>query len=342
MSELAGIEPPPLARAWYVAGRVSDRGWPRSARVCGLPLVLFPSAGGWVALVDRCPHRGAPLSAGRMRGAALECPYHGWRFGAEGACMGIPASTRPAPGGRAHAAESRPVQESQGFLWVCPDPEPPLEAPPRFPRLGAPGYTTLVHGAEMPAGLVSTAENILDVPHTAFLHGGWFRGAPSRAVRAAVSRDAHGVQARFHGEPAPGGLLGRLLAPGAKTVEHVDRFRLPALAEVEYGLGDSHLVITSALTPMDAACTRVTAVASLRLPGRSGVLAHLAGPLARRVLKQDARMLRAITDNDARFDRPKRVSTEVDLVGPHIARLLRDGHRGVETPPFEREIELLV
>jgi phenylpropionate dioxygenase-like ring-hydroxylating dioxygenase large terminal subunit len=42
------------------------------------------SDGGVQAWDDRCPHRGAPLSAGRVRDGQLVCGKHGWRFDACG------------------------------------------------------------------------------------------------------------------------------------------------------------------------------------------------------------------------------------------------------------------
>ena len=44
-----------------------------------------------VAMLDRCPHRAAALSEGRMTASGdLQCAYHGWTFGADGACLDIP------------------------------------------------------------------------------------------------------------------------------------------------------------------------------------------------------------------------------------------------------------
>ncbi|HRH88422.1 MAG TPA: Rieske 2Fe-2S domain-containing protein, partial [Rubrivivax sp.] len=48
------------------------------------PLVLWQGDEGTAAFDDRCPHRGARLSLGRVQGGVLECPYHGWRFAADG------------------------------------------------------------------------------------------------------------------------------------------------------------------------------------------------------------------------------------------------------------------
>src|SRR5206468_4349675 len=99
--------------------------------------------------------------------------------------------------------------------------------------------------------LLATAENILDVPHTAFLHRGLFRGGSAHRITAVVRRRTDRVEVEYVGEPRPGGLLGRILAPRGGTVTHFDRFILPSVAQVEYRLGErSHLVITNVLTPV--------------------------------------------------------------------------------------------
>ena len=50
-----------------------------------------------VAFEDRCPHRLAPLSAGRVEGGRLRCPYHGWEFDRHGRCTLIPSNGPGAP-----------------------------------------------------------------------------------------------------------------------------------------------------------------------------------------------------------------------------------------------------
>ena len=81
----------------------------------------------------------------------------------------------------------------------------------------------------------AVAENALDVPHTAYLHGGLFRtssGKP-REIEVVVSRYADRVEAEYIGESRPSGLTGRLLAPGGGIVTHVDRFILPSITQVD-------------------------------------------------------------------------------------------------------------
>lgn len=288
------------------------------------------------AVADRCPHRGAPLSLGRTREGCLECPYHGWRFDEDGECRGIPALPH-AKLGQAHQVAHRPVFEQQGWIWMSGSELRPTSPPPIVPGFGQSGFVTTETVEDLPADLVAVAENILDVPHTSFLHGGLFRREPTELRRVTVTRDSQQVQADFHDEPIPGGVLGRLLAPrSGGFLEHRDRFLRPCLAVVEYALGDRRLVIANALTPLDSVNTRVWARASLRAGAGSALLSWITKPVGRRVLSQDRRILEAIREGEG----PSGVSTEADLLRPHIRRLLRDAQDDRGTPSWSRTFEL--
>ena len=66
---------------------------PSAFTLLGEQLVLWRDGQGeWQAYADRCPHRLAPLSEGRVtEEGMLECPYHGWAFGGpQGGCTIIP------------------------------------------------------------------------------------------------------------------------------------------------------------------------------------------------------------------------------------------------------------
>ena len=81
-----------LRNQWYCAGFSDDlKEAPVAVKILGEPIVLYRASGGKaVALQDRCPHRFAPLSKGRICGANIECPYHGLEFGADGHCTKNP------------------------------------------------------------------------------------------------------------------------------------------------------------------------------------------------------------------------------------------------------------
>jgi phenylpropionate dioxygenase-like ring-hydroxylating dioxygenase large terminal subunit len=338
----ANAPPAPLERrrpsarlpGWFVActaAALRDR--PLAATVQGVPLALFRGPDGRPgALEDRCPHRNAPLSAGRVRGGALECAYHGWRFEPGGACVAVPGLAGP-PEARATRATPVPCIEQDGWVWVAPAAPPP--APPRrLPHLGAERYTTVRNELAVRASLFRAVENVLDVPHTAYLHGGLFRTpGPAREIEVVVRRWSDRCEAEYLGEPRPTGVVGRLLAPGGGVVRHFDRFLLPCIAEVEYRLGDtSHLVATTAVTPVDEDNTRLFSAVTFRLPVPGAAVAPVIGPIARRILRQDAWMLALQTETIARFGGERFATTDADVLGPQIARLLRHAEQGEAAP----------
>src|SRR2546427_9412179 len=102
------------------------------------------------------------------------------------------------------------------------------------------------------ATLLSTLENQLDVPHTAFLHRGLFRGGARHEVTAVVRRFAHRVEAEDVGGPRPSGLAGRLLAPEGGTVGHADPFVAPPTSQGRHPLAaPGPPAVTNALTPVN-------------------------------------------------------------------------------------------
>ena len=307
-------------------------------------MTLFRDRSGRAAAVlDRCPHRNVPLSLGRLRDGLLECRYHGWRFDRTGACRAVPGLCGDDPERRARAVDTFPVVERDGFVWVMPAPraQPASDPGPfRFPRVEDPRYTTVRRSFTLAGSLHAALENTLDVPHTAFLHGGLFRGGREPVeVEVVVRPGADRVEADYVGEPRPPGLAGRILAPRGGIVEHTDRFILPSIAQVEYRLEDNHLLVTSAFTPIDAVTTRLHAAVTfhLRVPHR--LVETVLPPLARLIVSQDARILRHQADNIARFGGPQFVSTELDVLGRHILGMLRRAERG-EPPAADGERRL--
>ncbi|MBM4380875.1 MAG: Rieske 2Fe-2S domain-containing protein, partial [Deltaproteobacteria bacterium] len=305
--------------------------------VLGIPVVLFRDAGGTAhALLDRCPHRNVPLSAGRVCGDEIECAYHGWRFAGDGRCTAIPGLPAPGPE-RARRALALPAVEQQGLVWTWPSTEAAVGAPLSFPSVGERGFTTVLRILEADANMFSILENTLDVPHTAFLHRGLFRGGGTTSRFEAVLRVLpHGVEAEYLGEKAPSGLLGRLLAHGDGTLRHVDRFLLPCVAQVEYGLGPYRVFISTAHTPVSDTHTRVYAVVTFKLPLPGWLARPFITPIANRVWAQDARVLRLQSSTTRTFGGEQYVHTPLDVMGGAILRMLKEVERG-ESPTTQPE-----
>ena len=330
-----------LPDAWFIACRARDlKSKPMPFTLQGTPLVLFRGGDGKpAALLDRCPHRNVPLSLGRVTPEGqLECAYHGWRFDGGGACKAVPGLVSDQELSlKSRCAESWPAEESDGFVWVYSTPgEKPATGPYRFPHLDDQRYSTVRRDFTVTSTLHAVIENTLDVPHTAFLHGGLFRTAEKRnTIDVVVRRHATFAEAEYLGEPAPTGLAGRLLAPQGGVVVHFDRFLLPSIAQVEYRLGEkSHLVTTSVMTPLDDYLTRVWAVVTFRLPIPHFLVKPFITPVAERIFKQDAVILRAQTDVIRKFGTERYTSTELDVLGHEIFRLMEQ-HAHHVTPPTE-------
>jgi phenylpropionate dioxygenase-like ring-hydroxylating dioxygenase large terminal subunit len=336
---------------WFVAAtsrELEDR--PLATLLFGTPIVLFRDAGGRAGtLLDRCPHRNVPLSLGRVTNdGQLQCAYHGWRFDIEGACTHVPSLTDGSEA-KARRAHVFPTLEQQGFVWVYSAPSQGLETPPttphRFAHLDAEGYSTVIQVVEAQGTLYSTLENALDVPHTAFLHRGLFR-SESRGitVTAKVHRKSDRVVAEYVGEPRPKGIIARVLSPSGGIVTHFDRFLLPSIAQVEYRIGaENHLLVDSVMTPLSDFCTRIYAVVSFRTRLPHSLVQPFVKPLALRVFRQDALILKKQTETIQLFGGEQFASTEIDVLGRHIWRLLKAAERGdTQTSEETTEVRLVI
>ena len=90
------------------------------------------------AMRDICPHRGVPLSAGKILAEnTVECPYHGWRFRRDGVCSAIPSLVEGQDlDPEKIRVRNYPVREQDGLIWVYVADKPgtpPRTEPPRVP-----------------------------------------------------------------------------------------------------------------------------------------------------------------------------------------------------------------
>lgn len=322
---------PNCLAGWYAVAESTQLKKSTTAfTLAGTPLVLFRNGEGQcVALLDRCPHRNVPLSLGKVNGARLECAYHGWQFDADGACRHVPGLT----GESEHATRNVPsfaTHESDGWVWVFSRAGiAPHTAPYRIPHADESGYLTVRHRVIMDGPLDAVAENALDVPHTAFLHGGLFRSPKQRKpIEVIIRGAADRVEAEFIGEDRPSGLVGKLLAPGGGGVFHCDRFILPCIAQVEYRLGEgTHVITSAALTPITPQQTEIMATVCIRVPIGAKLIKPVLLPIALRIARQDASILQNQSSQVARFGEERFVSTEIDVLGLRIKKLLREARQ---------------
>lgn len=116
----AGLESG-LKNYWYPLLLSEDvkQGSPVGMKCLGENLVVWRDADGLPGvLLDRCPHRAAKLSAGRVVEGGLQCAFHGLRFNTSGQCTLIPWEPEDSPSRKEVSARSYPARELAGYIWA--------------------------------------------------------------------------------------------------------------------------------------------------------------------------------------------------------------------------------
>jgi len=227
-----------LQNIWYQAGWVDelDADGLFARTILDVPLIFFRGTDGDVkALKDRCPHRFAPLSRGRLADGMLTCGYHGLAFDGSGACVANPHG----PITRSMKVDAYPVVERYEAIWVWlgnPDMADPGAIPdltfiddtPELARIA--GY---MHAA---ANYELMSDNILDLSHVDYLHpttlGGIITGS-----KVTVEDKAGGIYVSWlSNDVIPPPAYANLVPPGSRADiwTHV-QWMAPALMVLETG-----------------------------------------------------------------------------------------------------------
>ena len=162
---------PFIRNLWYVAAWSNELGEvPIGRTILGKPIVLFRTSDGTAAAMeDRCPHRHAPLSLGRVEGDFLRCMYHGMRFAADGSCNEAPGTTTIPAGCR---TRSFPIAEKSSWIWVWMG-DAALADPERIPTgfgLDNPEWALREGVLDYAANYELINDNLCDLSHLDFVH----------------------------------------------------------------------------------------------------------------------------------------------------------------------------
>jgi phenylpropionate dioxygenase-like ring-hydroxylating dioxygenase large terminal subunit len=200
-----------LRNSWYVAAWNHELidGRKLARTILERPIVLYRGASGKVvALDDRCCHRAAPLSMGRIEGDDIRCMYHGMKFDPGGKCIQIPGQDVIPP---KLGVRSYPTVERYNLIWIWPgdaekaDPDLIVDYPPLADSKwrGAPGYMHYT------ANWLLIVDNLSDFAHLAFVHTHTLGGSEEYAYKTkpvAVEKLDDGFRVeRWHmnAEPPP-------------------------------------------------------------------------------------------------------------------------------------------
>ncbi len=147
---------------------------PSQFTLLGERLVAIRTDAGVSVFKDLCLHRGAALSLGRLVNGNIECPYHGWQYNMQGACVRIPSLNPSEPIPSKAKIIPYQVREMADLVWVAL--EKPIAPFPDFPdewAYGRPDMRSTLAGVydwSVDAG--RAVENFLDVGHFPFIHEG--------------------------------------------------------------------------------------------------------------------------------------------------------------------------
>lgn len=280
-----------LANCWYVAlsGASVPRGTMRKVTLLGQALVIGRSHDNRVfALRDFCPHRGMPLSYGTFDGSEIECCYHGWRFDCEGACTAVPSL---APDDKADISRIRarayPCREVEGNIWVFVSAG--ARAPEMLPQIpvtpGPEGKTfRLVESVVFPCHIDHAVIGLMDPSHGPFVHQSWWWR---------TRRSMHLKQKRF--EPVGTGFRMAAHTPssnsraykilGGAPVTEIT-FQLPGLRTEHITVGRHHIVLLTALTPIDGKSTQLNQFIYTTMP-LLNLLLPVLKPFGKAFIRQD-------------------------------------------------------
>lgn len=170
---------PFLRDLWYMPALAASlkRGDMRREMLLGEPVLLGRNHAGEIfALRDICPHRGVPLSAGRIKpDNSVECPYHGWRFRKDGVCSAIP-SLVPGQDFDPEKIKVRayPVREQDGLIWVYMPRTPGAGPKSEPPRVGVSHKMRWTEIQTFRCGIDHAVIGLMDPAHAAYVHDHWW------------------------------------------------------------------------------------------------------------------------------------------------------------------------
>ncbi len=121
-------------------------------------------------IFDQCCHRGASLSAGKLAGGHIECPFHGFQYDASGKVVSIPANGAGANVPDNYRVNAYRVRDAYGFIWLWYG-DDSIELPeiPFFEELKS-GFSYGSFSENWNVHYSRAIENQLDVVHLPFVH----------------------------------------------------------------------------------------------------------------------------------------------------------------------------
>lgn len=253
-----------LKRTWQPVALSADIPAGSAIEYCLLDERLFVARmadGRILAGPERCPHKGFRLSQGSCVDGNWVCPYHGWRFDADGRCTAIPSLQDPGDRLLSRASiDAYETAERYGMVWVrlAHDDDTALPDVPEFED----DAWTYVVAPPMPfeAGFRREVENYLDMTHFAFAHAETLGVAADTVVpKMEIEETETGFYAAGPFPALSGEQLGKLQQPHHREYAH--HFPNFTVIKQTFEDGDERLLVHVPSPNTSESCTVFWAIA---------------------------------------------------------------------------------
>lgn len=330
-----------LKQHWLVVATSSEVSRkPVARRILNTPIVLYRHHGKTAALLDRCPHRNAPLSSGKVEKGQIQCPYHGWRFSTEGKCTAQPGTAPDSP--ELCGVQVFDTHEAHGLIWCRLESNKHHEDAPQLPPWWSDShYTKFTWVDNIDAEFVDAMENLLDATHTPFVHAGLVRSSSgAQSFRATVRARADCAEAEYADEGKQAGWISQIFE--RDRASSFGRYLPPSIAELEYtSRRGTEFVLNCHFTPETSTSVRIYSTFFIRRTKVPALLKRIVlTPFFRRVLKQDREILRLQQQNIRNFGGPQYHFWHGDLLRGYIESWLRNGQFPMESVKKDIEFKL--
>jgi len=315
-----------LPNRWYPILRSTElRERPLRVKRFAEDLCVWRDGAGHAHVVqDRCPHRGASLSLGQVKGNNLSCQYHGWTFDGSGTCIDIPMAE--ALGDRLSGLKKRaclksyPCTDRAGYIWTFygeAAKATPLTVVPY--ELEDPRWSLFQQEYVWNTSWMNILDNVLDPLHALFVHV----GVATQRRRASFTSFAVSEDFEEGFRLAKMGILPN----GQMGQEAPVEFLLPATFRLDLADGSPRGVmrVVMMMTPVDENSSYLCYIQGRRVAGAARLWWHLEWwakyRRAQDIIKsQDTRVLSSL--GPIHESRQRELLVQSDLGVVHLRRRL--------------------
>lgn len=246
----------PVCTVAELARSGDDGDGPFAATLLDEDIVIIRLAGEVAALANRCAHRFAKLSLGKVTAGTIQCPYHGWQYDGTGMCRRMPAAPEmKLP--KKPLVDSYECRVKYDLVWVRLDSSWDCTEIPHCSAWENPAFRKIIVADpyEWNSSAERRWENFTDFSHFAYVHPGTlFDPAYEEVEIVPMNR----IDAEFRFAMSPGRDMLDRLPPDSPLGSFTYRAAMPYSVDLMISLyrDDSPFLLWTTSSPVSAEACR--------------------------------------------------------------------------------------